>query len=140
MKIAFVILFVLAALVAALHYGWTRLSQPRKAQIIAAARATARRVSDMGRALAERMERRKAAYRHLFLNDRGELSPDGSVVIAHLTKFCYGFATTAANEASPDEMMRREGRRQVLIEIFSKLALSPVDALNAAQQEEVVLG
>lgn len=94
----------------------------------------------MGRALADRMQRRKAAYRHLFLNDRGELSPEGSIVIAHLTKFCYAFATTAANEASPEEMMRREGRRQVYIQVMSMLSLSAVDGLNAAQQEEVVLG
>lgn len=130
----------MAALYAAGVLAWRRLKPARKAQIIDAARSGVRRVSDMGRALADRMQRRRAAYRALFLNDKGELSPAGSIVFAHLTKFCYGLATTAANEASPDEMMRREGRRQVLIEIMRMSSLSVVDGLNAAQQEEVVLG
>lgn len=139
MKLA-LILFVFAALYAAGVLAWRRLKPARKAQIIAAAMSGVRRVSDMSRALADRMARRRAAYRALFLTDHGELSPSGSIVIAHLTKFCYAFATTAANEASRDEMMRREGRRQVYIEIMSRLALSPIDGLNAAQHEEVILG
>jgi hypothetical protein len=104
------------------------------------ARHAAGRVRDAGRALQERIERRRFAYRHLFLTDKGELSPAGTIVIAHLSKFCYAFATTAANECSRDELMRREGRRQVWIELMAKLSLDPVDALNAAQTEEVVLG
>lgn len=139
MKLA-LILFVCAALYAAGVLAWRRLKPARQAAIIAAARSGVRRVSDMGRAMADKLARRRAAYRQLFLTNQGELSPAGAVVIAHLTKFCYAFATTAANEATPDEMMRREGRRQVYIEIMSRLALSPIDGLNAAQQEEVILG
>ena len=135
-QFAFVCLFIAAALIMV----WRRLSAPRKAQIIGMAQHAMNRVRDAGRAIQERMQRRRFAYRHCFLTDKGELSPAGSIVLAHLTKFCYAFATTAANEASPEEMMRREGRRQVFIEIMSKLSLSPVDALNAAQMEETVLG
>ena len=136
MKLLFLILFVAAALIAA----WTRLSVPRKAQIIGMAQHAATRVRDAGRAIQERIERRRFAYRHVFLNDKGELSPAGAIVVAHLSKYCYAFATTAANEATTEELLRREGRRQVWIEIMSKLSLSPVDALSAAQQEEGVLG
>lgn len=134
-KFLFVALFLAAALIAV----WRKLSAPRKAQIIAVARNVAGRVRDAGLAMQQKMHRRRFAYRHLFLNDRGALSPDGAIVLAHLTKFCYAFATTAANEGSRDEIMRREGRRQVWIEIMAKLSLDPVDALNATQ-EEAVLG
>lgn len=136
MKLLFLLLFAAAALLAV----WKRLSAPRKAQVIGMARHAAARVRDVGRAIHERIERRRFAYQCLFLTDRGELSPAGAIVVAHLTKYCYAFATTAANEATTEELLRREGRRQVWIEIMSKLSLSPVDALNAAQQEEVVLG
>ena len=136
MKVVFVLLFIGGALA----YAWSRLNQPRRAQIIGVLRAGGKRAADMGRALRDKLERRKAAYRHAFLTDKGELNQDGAIIIAHLTKFCYAFATTAVGEASPEEMMRREGRRQVFIEIMSKLALTPVDALNAAQADEVVLG
>lgn len=136
MKLLIVLLFALAALMTV----WQRLSAPRKAQIIGAARYAATRMRDLGRALQERIERRRFAYRHLFLTDKGELSPAGAIVLAHLTKFCYAFATTAAEAKDRDELMRREGRRQVWIEIMGKLSLSPVDALNATQLEETVLG
>ena len=136
MKVLFILLFVAAAIFVA----WRNLSAPRKAQVVAMASRAAGQVRDVARAVQERIQRRRYAYRNLFLTERGELNPAGTIVLAHLTKFCYAFATTAANEGSRDEIMRREGRRQGWIEIMSKLSLDPVDALNVSQQEELVLG
>lgn len=135
------IIIVALFLGAACAYVWQRLTKAEKTQVIATARAVGVRVRDMGRALADRADRRRSAYKHLFLNDRGELTPHGSLVLAHLTKFCYAMTTTAqGDKVERDELMRREGRRQVWIMLMAQISASPVDALNAAMADEVVLG
>lgn len=97
-----------------------------------------RAFSQAQRTLREKVFRRRTAYRAAFLTDRGDLNPAGRIIIAHLTKFCYLLNTTAQGQADRDTMMRREGRRQVLIEIMRELSLDPSQALQAVKEEDLL--
>lgn len=90
------------------------------------------------KAIREKVFRRRTAYRNLFLTEKGDLNPAGRIVIAHLTKFCYLYSTTAQGQADRDAIMRREGRRQVVIEMLRELNLDPAQALQAVREEDLL--
>jgi hypothetical protein len=133
-------LFLIAILAAALGLAWKRLNRARKSAIIGAVSRSAVRVRDHARALQERLQRKQSAFRALFLTQTGELSPAGAIVMAHMARFCYAFATTAAGKADRDELMRREGRRQAYLEMLRMTSTDPLEVFSAAQRDEVVLG
>lgn len=134
MKVAFILLFVAAVCVQV----WARLSQQTRAAIVSRVQAMISHAQRAMSALSAKVFRRRTAYRNVFLNDRGDLNPAGRVIVAHLTKFCFLLNTTAQGQADRDTMMRREGRRQVLIEIMRELHLDPSTALQAVQDEDVL--
>ncbi len=140
MKFVILVLFVIAALAFVSREAWRRLSPPRKRAFMGAVSRSAALVRNQAIAMRQRLMRKQSAFRALFLGDDGDLSPQGQIALSHLSRFCYAFATTAHGKADRDELMRREGRRQVWIEVMRLLSLDPVDALNAAKLDEPVLG
>lgn len=136
MKVALVIaLFVAAALVQV----WARLSEKTRAEFVTKAKAMIAAARRAVGALHAKLFRRHTAYRNALMTPSGELNPAGRIIIAHLSKFCYAFSTTAAGESvDRDAMMRREGRRQVYLEIQRILSLDPTVALQAAREEDLL--
>lgn len=134
MKLAFILLFIAAVGVQV----WKRLSERTRAAIVSKAQAMIKQAMGAAQRLSAKVFRRRTAYRAVFYDDRGQLSPGGKIVLAHLTKFCYALSTTAQAQADRDAIMRREGRRQVWLEIMRELNLDPSQALQAVQEEDVL--
>lgn len=134
MKFLFLAVFVAAVAIQV----WKRLSQEARAAIVAKAKAMFDQMKKAGVALREKVFRRRTAYRNALLDPQGNLNPAGRIIIAHLTKFCYALSTTAAGEATEAAMQRREGRRQVWLEIMRELSLDPAQALAAVRDEDLL--
>lgn len=117
---------------------WRVLPPPRKERVRTLLQAGMQRVEDMESRLRDRLLRRRMAWRRAFLSESGALHPDGEAMLAHLAQFCYLATTTAAGKASPEEILRREGRRQVAIEILAMISSDPVEAVSVAQRQQVL--
>ncbi|MGE0533154.1 MAG: hypothetical protein AB7P35_17735 [Hyphomonadaceae bacterium] len=89
-------------------------------------------------AYANIFQRRRMAYRAALMDARGQLSPAGRIIIAHLSKYCYAHTTTGAGAPSSEERLTREGRRQVWIEIMRLLHTDQETVLQAVKDEDSV--
>ena len=81
------------------------------------------------RKLWRRVTRRRHAYRHLFLDQDGKLSPIAEIVMADLKRFCRAQTSTAqvspvSKQIDPLAMAMAEGRREEWNRIVGHLHIS----------------
>lgn len=80
--------------------------------------------------------RRRDSYRRVFLDDRGDLSPDSKIVMADLKRFCCASKATIRldqqGKVDPYAMAVAEGRREVWNRVNSYLFIDEkvVQTLN----------
>lgn len=69
--------------------------------------------------------RRRDSYRRVFLDDRGDLTPDSQIVMADLIRFCCAKKATIRldqqGKVDPYAMAVAEGRREVFNRLNSYL-------------------
>jgi hypothetical protein len=75
--------------------------------------------------LLQRLQRRKYAYRRLFLGDDGP-SADGQIILTDLAKFCKATQSTVvvspiSRQVDPIASAMAEGRREVWLRIMAHL-------------------
>lgn len=133
-------LLILALFVAALCvHAWDRLAATSRAAIRVKAKAMIDRASQFIR---NKIMRRRMSYKHLFLGDRGDLSPAGRVVLADLAKFCRGFTSTTvvgqSGAVDTHASFLAEGRREVFLRILKELNLDPSEAISAMKDEDAL--
>lgn len=69
----------------------------------------------------------RAAYRRLFLDDNGNWTPDGALVLADLEAICYALRTSVPDASGPIDPLRlvyNEGSRRAYLHI-KRQALTP---------------
>ena len=91
--------------------------------------------------LLERIQKRKYAYRRLFLAESGQLNADAELVLADLKKFCRGANSTASvspvsQRVDPIAMAIAEGRREVWLRIMAHLHIEDRAVFNLNENEE----
>lgn len=131
------VLFIVAAF--ALVQVFAGLPEAKRDAILAEAKtmfdAAARRMNDL-------VFRRRNAYLRTLTDGRGNLTPDGRVIVAHLAKFCR--ATTskgmsghgpAGPHIDPHATLIAVGRNEVFMAIMKELSL-PIDRVFSAVRED----
>lgn len=90
---------------------------------------------------AEKLDRKRRAYRQLFLADDGGANEPAKVVMADLARFCN--ATKPSVRVSPQTgaidpmaMAVGEGRREVYLRIQSHLGLTDADVRAIARETD----
>jgi hypothetical protein len=90
--------------------------------------------------LLAKIQRRKYAYRRLFLGENGDLNADGETVLADLSKFCKATSSTAvvspiSQKVDPIASAIAEGRREVWLRIMAHLHIDDRVIFNMNQSE-----
>ena len=78
--------------------------------------------------LRRRIVGRRGAWQRVLLNERGELTPDGVVILKDLARFCRAHRSTAVfshirGALDPLASARADGRREVWLRIVENLHL-----------------
>jgi hypothetical protein len=78
--------------------------------------------------IAKLIFRRRQAWQATMLNERGELTPDGRVIMRDLARFCRAHRSTAVfshirGVLDPLASARADGRREVYLRIVENLHL-----------------
>jgi hypothetical protein len=85
--------------------------------------------------------RRRDAYRRLFLDNRGDLSPDAEIVLADMKRFCCATKATIRldeqGKVDPYAMAIAEGRREVWNRMNSYLYIDEKVIQNLTETEKV---
>jgi len=120
---------------------FARLKPSTQDAIIAKAKAMWTAAKNAAQSMHNRIFRRRMSYRHLFLDQKGQLNQAGRIVLADLTKFCRGLtSTTVVSQVSgmvdPHASGLAEGRREVWLKIMKELGLDPMQAIEAVRAEE----
>lgn len=83
--------------------------------------------------------RRRDAYRRIFLDNRGDPSPDGQIALADLARFCNARKSSIRlgkdERVDPYAMAVSEGRREVWNRINSYLHLDEKVVQNLTETE-----
>ena len=83
--------------------------------------------------------RRREAYRRVFLDDRGDLTPDAQIVLADLTRFCNARKSSIRldkqDRVDPYAGITGEGRREVWNRINSYLYIDEKIIQNLTETE-----
>lgn len=83
--------------------------------------------------------RRRDAYRRLFLDNRGDPSPDGAIALADLKRFCCATKSSIRldeqGRVDSHAMAVAEGRREVWNRINSYLHIDEKVVQNLTEQE-----
>ena len=90
--------------------------------------------------LLERIQRRKYAYRRLFLADNG-LNADAEIILADLKKFCRAAGSTVvvspvSRQVDPIATAMAEGRREVWLRIMAHLHIEDRVVFNLNESED----
>ncbi len=91
--------------------------------------------------LLARIQKRKYAYRRMFLGENGQLNSDGQIVLADLKKFCRATSSTVvvspvSRTVDPIATAMAEGRREVYLRIAAHLHLEDRVIINLEENEE----
>lgn len=90
--------------------------------------------------LLQRLQRRKYAYRRLFLADNG-LNADAEIILADLKKFCRAAGSTVvvspvSRQVDPIATAMAEGRREVWLRIMAHLHIEDRVVFNLNESED----
>jgi hypothetical protein len=92
-------------------------------------------------AIIEKILRKKAAYRRIFLDADGNLSPDAVTVLDDLRKFCRATGSTAvvspiSKTIDPLAMAMAEGRREVWNRIQAHLYVNEKQVFELQERSD----
>lgn len=85
---------------------------------------------------------RKQSYRRLFMNDQGDLTRDGEVVLADLRRFCRASSSTAivspiSKTIDPLAMAMAEGRREVFLRVAAHLYINEKQVFSLTDEDKL---
>jgi hypothetical protein len=88
----------------------------------------------------QRILNRRQAYRRLFLDGEGKLTPDAEAVFSDLTRFCRlhrstTIVSTVSRQTDVPATFQAEGRREVILRILGHLHVDDADLLRISQRE-----
>lgn len=91
--------------------------------------------------LLQKIQKRRYAYRRLFLGENG-LSADGQIVLADLAKFCRATSSTAmispvSRSVDPIAMAMAEGRREVWLRLMAHLHVDERTVFNLNEEDQI---
>jgi hypothetical protein len=83
----------------------------------------------------QRILNRKHAYRSVFFDASGEISPNAEIVLADLKKFCRATSSTVmvspiSKTIDPMAMAMAEGRREVWMRLMAHLHIDEKQVFN----------
>jgi len=89
----------------------------------------------------EKILRRKLGYRRTFMDDQGNLTVEGQIVLNDLRKFCRATGTTmvlspVSKTIDPLAMAMAEGRREVWNRIMAHLYVNEKQVFELHEKDE----
>lgn len=90
----------------------------------------------------QRILNRRLAYRRLFLDGEGKLTPDGEAVINDLARFCRLHRSTSVvslttRQTDVPATFQAEGRREVILRILGHLHVDDADLVRITEREAI---
>nr|DAQ54395.1 MAG TPA: hypothetical protein [Caudoviricetes sp.] len=85
---------------------------------------------------------RRQAYRRIFLDGDGNLTPDGEAVIRDLARFCRLHRSTSVvslttRQTDVPATFQAEGRREVILRILGHLHVDDADLVRLTEREAI---
>lgn len=85
---------------------------------------------------------RRQAYRRIFLDGEGKLTPDAEVVFNDLAKFCRLHRSTSvvsmvSRQTDVPATFQAEGRREVILRILGHLHVDDADLVRITEREAI---
>lgn len=85
---------------------------------------------------------RRMAYRRIFLDEEGKLTPDGEIVFNDLARFCRlhrstSIISTISRQTDVPASFQAEGRREVLLRLLGHLHVDDADLLRITEKEAI---
>jgi hypothetical protein len=91
--------------------------------------------------LIQRILRRKLAYRRVFMDAEGRISPDAEIILADLKRFCRATSSTmvqspVSRTIDPLAMAMAEGRREVWLRLTANLHLDEKQVFSLQEPDD----
>lgn len=85
---------------------------------------------------------RRQAYRRIFLDGEGKLTPDAEVVFNDLAKFCRLHRSTSvvsmvSRQTDVPATFQAEGRREVILRVLGHLHVDDADLVRITEREAI---
>ncbi len=85
---------------------------------------------------------RRKAYRRMFLDGEGKLTPDAEVVLADLARFCRlhrstTIVSTVSRQTDVPATFQAEGRREVILRVLGHLHVDDADLVRITEREAI---